>query len=114
MSHKFSFIFGFLFIANLHLTSQSYIGMKGGFTNAWPDYGDAILPENAQTSVNGFNFTLMYYHSISKHFQIGLEPGYTQRGAACFPGWQPLFLGDTKVNLNYAELPVMASYHINL
>lgn len=106
--------FTFLLLATKPLSSQSYFGIKGGYTNAWPDYGATALPENAQTDVNGFNLSLMYHHSVSKHVRIGMEPGYIQRGAACVPGWQPTFVGDTKVKLNYVELPVFASYYINL
>jgi Outer membrane protein beta-barrel domain len=106
--------FTFLFFTINNLSSQSYFGIKGGYTNAWPDYGSAELPENAQTNVSGFNLSLMYHHSISKHFRIGTEPGYIQRGASCIPGWQPIFVGDSKVKLNYVELPIMASYHTNL
>ncbi|HZV69581.1 MAG TPA: outer membrane beta-barrel protein [Saprospiraceae bacterium] len=52
-------------------------------------------------------------YDISQHFSIGIEPGFTQRGAACFPGWVA-FVGDTRLLLNYAELPVIASLKIPL
>ncbi len=38
---------------------------------------------------------------------IGIEPGYVKRGGACFPGFQPNFIGDSKVFLNYIEFPLM-------
>ena len=38
--------------------------------------------------------------------QVGIEPGFVQRGAACIPGFNP-FIGDTEFRLNYIELPLM-------
>ncbi len=114
MKFKLVLVFAFLLTVQFNVFSQSYFGIKGGYTNAWPDYGQTVLPDNAQTDVNGLNFSLLYYKPLNKHFHIGIEPGFIQRGAACFPGWQPVFVGDTKVKLNYVELPIMASFNVPL
>ncbi len=107
------------FVAANQMNAQITIGVKGGFTNAWANYGDVVLPEDAQTDINGFNISALGYLKINNFLQIGVEPGYIRRGAACFPGglgWGtiPIFVADTKVYLNYAELPILSSWHLNL
>jgi len=106
---KFIFLFVSFNLFLFQLSAQSSFGFKGGYTDAWPDYGDVELPENAETHVKGFNFSILYAYQISNNFKVGIEPGFVQRGAACFPGWQPDFVGDTKVFLNYLEAPLMLS-----
>lgn len=96
------------------LEAQLSIGIKGGYSNAWEEYGDVNLPDDAEIDVNGFFISLLSYYKINKHLAIGLEPGYVQRGAACRPGWEPVFEGDTKFVLNYLELPVMIRGNISL
>ena len=97
-----------LFAVN-QASAQYTVGIKGGYTVAWPDYGDVQLPENAETQVNGLNGSLLIYYRAHDHIHVGFEPGYINRGAACVPGWQPIFVGDTKLLLNYVELPLMIS-----
>ncbi len=96
------------------LSAQTTLGVKAGYTNAWPEYGDIQLPENAQTSVNGFNVSLTAYKSLGNIFSVGVEPGFVKRGMACMPGWQPIFQGDTKLLLDYVELPLFISSKFNL
>lgn len=93
-----------VFIAN----AQISIGVKGGYTKAWEFY-NRDLPETAEISVNTFNFSALLYKPLSKRLQIGIEPGYAKRGAACVPGWGPVFVADTRLFLNYVDLPVMVS-----
>lgn len=109
------FLFLFLFCCSLsQLHAQWSIGVEGGYTNAWEEYGDVGLPEDAEIDVSGFNVSGLAYFQLSKHFKIGVEPGFIQRGAACVPGWQPIFEADTKLFLNYVEAPVMISGNIPL
>jgi hypothetical protein len=96
----------------IQIQAQISIGVKGGYTNAWENYGEIELPEDAQIDVEGFNVTLITQYQLSKRFHIQLEPGITRRGAACFPGWNfpsPIFL-DNDWHLTYAELPLIATY----
>lgn len=106
-------IFPFLLLALALLTSdlhaQFTVGLKSGFTRAWEDYGDIGLPENAVIHVNGFHLSGLFYYQIGKRFQVGLEPGFVKRGAACEPGFST-FEGDSKLLLSYLELPLMLSY----
>lgn len=95
-----------LFCFSIPMYAQFAIGINGGYTNAKEDYGDVILPENAETTVNRFNIHATTYYIIDTYFSVGVEPGYTGRGAACVPGFFiPVF--DTKYLLNYAELPIL-------
>ncbi len=125
MTLKQMIAFAFL-AAPLFLTAQKTVGLKGGFTRAWQNYGPAVeLPDNAEVEVSGVNFSLMYYRKLAGRFTIGVEPGYIQRGAACEPGFffpeipdanvgdiSDSFDGDTKLFLDYVELPLMVSLNI--
>lgn len=104
----------FFLFCSTQLKAQLTIGIKGGYSNAWEDYGDVNLPDDAEIDVKGFYISLLSYYKINKHLAIGLEPGYVQRGAACRPGWEPVFAGDTKFVLNYLELPVMIRGNFSL
>lgn len=94
------------------------IGIKSGYTDAWQHYGAVPLPPDAETHVRGYNVSLEYYKELNKWLNIGIEPGVVRRGAACVPGWnggiEPIFEGDTKWFLTYAELPVAAQASIPL
>lgn len=97
------------------LKAQLSIGLKAGYTNAWESYGpDVPLPENAETDVSGINISAMAYYKLGKFLSIGIEPGYVERGAACFPGFGIIFNGDTKFFLDYVEAPLMISANLPL
>lgn len=100
-----------LSLSSYTLQAQFSIGIKGGYTLAWPDYGTVVLPDNAQTAVNGLNGGLILAYRIGKKISVNIEPGYVQRGAACEPGWQPIFAGDSRLLMDYVEFPVMFSLH---
>jgi len=107
----YSFLLICLFLST-NLEAQISIGVKGGYSNAWEDYGDVELPDDAQIDVNGYYFSILSYLRINKHLDIGLEPGFVQRGAACVPGFN-IFEGDTEFQLNYIELPLMIRGNIS-
>jgi len=90
---------------------QISLGLRTAYVNAWMDYGDVELPDDAEIDVDGYQVSALIYHPLNKHFQIGLEPGYVQRGAACVPGFTDFnpFETETKFFINYLELPVMVS-----
>lgn len=94
--------------ANL-INCQVELGVKGGFTHSWPGYGDLELPEDAQTSVSGYNISLFVSKTLSNQVGVSFQPTYVKKGAACFPGWQPTFAGDSKVFLNYLEFPFLVN-----
>jgi len=90
---------------SLNSKAQITIGLKGGYTNTWPGFGDVELPENAVTDISSFNLSILVEKEIGKGLAFNFGPGYIKRGAACFPGWQPVFEGDSKVYLDYIEFP---------
>jgi len=94
--------------------AQISIGLKGGYTNAWEDYGDIGLPENAEIDINTLNVYLLTSFELNKYIDFAIEPGFIQRGAACVPGWQPIFEGDTKFYLSYVDLPVFVQGNLPL
>lgn len=105
----------FLLFACCLLTFQAQaqfsFGVKGGYTQAWANYGNIELPEDAQISIDGFNVSLITNWQLSKRFQLIIEPGITQRGVACEPGFFPfpVFL-DNDWELNYVELPIQIGF----
>ncbi|MEL6865683.1 MAG: outer membrane beta-barrel protein [Bacteroidota bacterium] len=107
-----------LFVALLAWSPIAYaqltFGVEGGYTRAWEDYGDIDLPNNAEIHIHSFNVSALAYYRIHRYISIGVEPGFIRRGAACEPGWQPIFDGDTKLLLNYVEMPLMCSANIPL
>jgi len=112
---------GILFLLCATQTNaQISIGLKSGYTRAWQDYGDVIVPEDAITHIHGFHVTATTYLKINKYIEVGVEPGFIRRGAACEPGWNqltnpnPVFPGDTKLILDYIELPIMAKFNLPL
>ena len=101
-----TFFLLFTFLFSYQVEAQISIGIKGGYSNAWEYYGDVDLPDDAQIDVDGYYFSLLSYLKLNKHLDIGVEPSFVQRGAACIPGFDP-FLGDTEFQLNYIEIPLM-------
>ncbi len=93
------------------VSAQFTVGIKGGYTNAWEQYGDVDLPDDAEIDISGFNISSQVYYKLNNHLQLGIEPGVVKRGAACRPGWNigpdPFFNADTKILLNYVEAPIM-------
>jgi hypothetical protein len=108
-----------IFIAG-QLNAQLSIGVKSGYTRAWQNYGDVIVPSDAVTHVHGFHATALTYWKFNRYFEIGIEPGFIKRGAACVPGWNqginpnPVFPGDSKFLLDYIELPLMIKGNLPL
>ena len=96
------------------LYGQISVGVEAGYTRAWEDYGDVELPPDAEIHIGGFNVSLLGYLKLTDHISVGIEPGYIKRGAACVPGWAPVFEGDTKLFLDHIELPLMASFNVPL
>ena len=93
------------------LHAQLTIGIKGGLVTAWENYGDANIPDDADITITGKQLTATAYWQLNKHFSLGTEPGYIQRGAACVPGAFGNFPAvisniDRKNIYNFAELPV--------
>jgi hypothetical protein len=108
---------GILFLlCGTQTNAQISIGLKSGYTRAWQNYGDVVVPEDATTHIHGFHVTATTYLNINRHIEVGIEPGFIRRGAACFPGWNgginpnPVFPGDSKFILDYIELPLMAKF----
>lgn len=93
--------------------AQVSVGVKGGYSMAW-EYYNTDLPEDADININAFNIAGQVYLNMGKYFAVGMEPGFAQRGAACIPGWGPIFAADTKYYLNYVEAPLMFSGRVPL
>lgn len=102
-----SFILFFLFsIGFMQINAQVAIGIKSSYVKAWEEYGDVGLPDDAEIHVNRFNVSALVYYKINDFVEVGMEPGFMQKGAACEPGFI-IFEGDAKLLLNYAEAPIM-------
>ena len=110
MKNKLS-LFLLIFGLGLQAQAQLSLGIKGGYTRAWEDYGDVALPPNAPIEINGANVTLMSWYRFNRRLSVGIEPGYVRRGAACIPGFV-IWNGDTRFLLDYVEMPVMIRFDI--
>ena len=105
------FIFATVLSAQLH--AQLSFGASSGYTRAWQNYGDVVLPDDAVTHIHGFNAEFQMYYQLNRFLSLGVEPAFTRRGAACVPGWNgginpnPIFPGDSRFLLDYVEAPLM-------
>ncbi len=105
------------FFANLciaALSAQVSIGVNFFYNEAWQQYDESllILRENVYIHNVGASATVDY--AIDQHFSLVVEPGFVQRGAACFPGFV-LPIGGNEVTFvgNYVEMPVMVQGHLH-
>ena len=94
--------------------AQISLGLKSGYTNAWEDYQDDMLPEDAEIDIHSFNVYFITVYEINPFLDLNAEIGFIQRGAACVPGWQPIFEGDTKFYLSYIDLPIFIQGNLPL
>ncbi|MFM9949928.1 MAG: outer membrane beta-barrel protein [Saprospiraceae bacterium] len=90
------------------LSAQVRLGVNVFYNQAWQQYDESllILRENVYIHTPGASATVEY--AIDQHLSLVVEPGFVQRGAACFPGFQ-LPIGGNEVTFvgNYIEMPVM-------
>lgn len=102
-----------LSLLNLNLgQAQFSIGINEGVVRAWQNYGESVLPENAVTHVFGYELTTFLKYKMSKSFSFSSNLGLQRRGAACVPGWEPIFEADTKFYLTYLDVPLILNYHL--
>ncbi len=90
----------------VQLQAQVSLGIKASHVKAWEEYGDVGLPDDAEIHVNRFSVSALAYYKINNFLEVGIEPGFVQRGAACEPGFI-IFERDAKLFLNYIEAPLM-------
>ncbi|MEO0897012.1 MAG: outer membrane beta-barrel protein [Bacteroidota bacterium] len=104
-----SLLLGVLLFAGTESLAQLRIGIKGGYSRVWQDYGpDVNLPEDARTHLHRSNLGLIIEKDLGSMFNLSLEPGLAQRGAACIPGFID-FIGDAELRVDYVEVPLMVS-----
>lgn len=98
---------------SISCSAQISVGASAGYTRAWQNYGDVVLPDDAVTHIHGFNSELHVYYKLNRFLSFGIEPAFARRGAACVPGWNgninpnPVFPGDSRFLLDYLEAPIM-------
>ena len=113
MKRRKLFLLSIFLLLSLGSQCQISLGIKGGYSKVWEDYGDIEIPDGAIIHLNRFNIALTAYKQINKFLSIGIEPGYAQRGAACVPG-TIFFDDDSKFFFDYLSIPLFASGHLNL
>lgn len=110
-------LFFLLLCASVTVHAQYTVGIKVGYHKAWQDYGDDFFIDGFDGKIKGFSTSLIAYRSLGKHFDIGAEPSYIRRGAACEPGFfidNPYLTGDATLYANYVSLPVFLRNHYPL
>lgn len=95
----------FLLLFTFDGLAQFSFGIQAGYTNAWEEYGEVELPENAEIDIDSYNASLILEYGISKFTAISLQPGLIRRGAACIPGFVD-FNGESDALLSYINLPL--------
>ena len=95
----------------VHSFAQISVGIKTSQVKAWEEYGDVGLPDDARIHIHSVKVAATVYATVTNYLEIGIEPGYVQRGAACEPGFI-IFNEDTKLMLNYFELPLLAKFNL--
>src|SRR5687768_10276819 len=106
----FAFTIAMLSIV-ISLQAQVTVGLKTGYVNAWQYYGDVEIPDNANTHVHAYQVSLTSEFQMISFLRLHLEPTFIRRGAACEPGFL-IFNSDTRLLMNYVELPILISAHL--
>ena len=112
----FSLFFFALFIS-IHANAQFSFGIKGSYHSAWQEYGNDFGGNGNDLKIKGFSTSLMAYYAVGKHIEVGTEPGYIRRGAACEPGFflnNPYLTGDATLYANYLTVPLFIKTKIPL
>lgn len=113
-------IFAATLFVSASVSAQISVGASAGYTRAWQNYGDVVLPDDAVTHIHGFNSEVQVYYKLNRFISVGVEHGFVRRGAACVPGWNglinpnPIFPGDSRFLLDYVEAPLMIQGHFAL
>lgn len=107
-------LFLFISLFTISLSAQVSLGVKVFYNNGWQQYDESllILRENVYIHNVGASATVEY--AIDQHLSLVVEPGFVQRGAACFPGFV-LPIGGSEVTFvgNYIEMPVLLQGNLN-
>lgn len=97
--------------------AQISLGVSVTFGETWQDYGDDFNRPGTDFKLSSFRYSLSAYYAINSFLEIGLEPAYVGRGAACEPGfvWQnPFVIQDASFEGNYIEVPLMLQGKFNV
>jgi len=97
--------------------AQISLGVSATFGETWQDYGDDFNRPGTDFKLSSFRYSLSAYYTIGSFLEIGLEPAYVRRGAACEPGfvWQnPFVIEDATFEGNYIEVPLMLQGKFNI
>lgn len=100
-----------LLAANV-LFGQISLGLKGGITHSWLQYTEGTYDETADLTTWGANTAVTFNYRLSRLFSLQAEPGWTQRGSKCFPGYVLPIGVDATFTGNYVELPLMAQINL--
>ncbi|MCR9171276.1 MAG: hypothetical protein NXI10_02205 [bacterium] len=109
-----------LLVISTSASAQISVGGSAGYTRAWQNYGDVVLPDDAVTHIHAFNADVQVYYQVHPFISLGIEPGLSRLGAACVPGWNgginpnPIFPGDSRFLLDYIEAPLMIQGNFKL
>ncbi len=97
-----------IFILLIFITIQGYsqnlnYGVRVGLNSSSLLFDN--FPEHSNYKV-GFQFNVMLKYNFNEKFGVGVEPGFANRGTVL----RSQYYSDTKINLNYLVLPVVANY----
>lgn len=88
------------------LSAQVSFGVNFLYNQAWQKYDESLNIDRGNVYIDKFGGSATVQYDFSPNFSIVAEPGFIQRGAACFPGFLPSGNEVTFVG-NYLEMPVL-------
>jgi hypothetical protein len=91
-------------------SAQTTIGLQVQGGEAWQYYGEEIAINGFDQRIPHYGWSVEVFHPLGEHFALGVAPGYSRRGAACFPGFagnRVPSVADAALYANYLELPFL-------
>ncbi len=107
MKH-FACLFFLTVLLSTGIFAQISVGVNVSYHQGWQQYADELNVVRANTYINKFAGGATVQYDLGRHLSIVAEPGFVQRGAACFPGWT-LPIGGTEGTFvgHYVEMPIL-------
>lgn len=99
------------------LSAQLTAGLKVQSGKSWQDYtfAEGVPPidgYNQRITHQGISAEL-FYQLQNPRFQLGIAPGFVQRGAACEPGFlgdNPFLAQEATLYANYIQAPLLVRF----
>ena len=103
------------------LSGQTTLTIKAQFGQAWQGTTNFFfLDDNDYPRLAHYGLSAEFFRAVTPKFSLGVAPGYMRRGSELEVGFiNGLFVGpipsfDSRLHLNYFQLPLLAKYETAL